>query len=683
MPEMTRTGWILTGIVATIGALLIALVLFIAFFNWNRARPWLGQRIGSSIGRPVAINGDLTVDWLRNPDARGLSNWIPWPRFVAREISIANPDWTKQPRFATVQEVRFSLSPLALIGHTIDIPSLKLIGPSVDIERDKQGRDNWTFRFAKGGPGGWKLDIGEVALGAARIRMDDDKLDLHMDFTVRPLGKPIPFAEIVPPASSARSSAPPPHSSQQYYFAWTAKGTWRGADASGSGKLGSVLAVSNASMPFPLQADLRLRDLHIDLAGTLTDPVHLGALDLNLKMSGESMSHLYALTGVALPPTKPFTTRGRLFARVHQGIFKYDHFDGTVGHSDIHGSATYTTAAPRPKLRATLTSNVLDFGDLSPLIGADSNAEKAKRGESQKQPADKLLPVERFDTTRWRAMDADVRFTGKRIVRKSNLPISNLSTHLVMDDGVLVLDPLALSAAGGDLKAHIRLDGRKNPMHGEATLSLRHLQLSKLFPSVDLMHTSLGQINGDAKLDGDGNSVASLLGTSDGEVKILINDGAVSKLLLEEIGLNVGNIIITKLVGDKPEKLNCAAADLVAKQGVWRPQIFVIDTEPMTIDVDGNINLADETLDLTIHPHSKGVRVLSLRSPLYLRGTLKHPDAGVEKGPLLARGVGAAVLGAVAAPVAALAALIAPSHDEDNACRGVIQAMRKPATTRH
>jgi AsmA family protein len=49
---------------------------------------------------------------------------------------------------------------------------------------------------------------------------------------------------------------------------------------------------------------------------------------------------------------------------------------------------------------------------------------------------------------------------------------------------------------------------------------------------------------------------------------------------------------------------------------------------------------------------------------------------------LLTRGAGAAVLGVVAAPVAALAALVAPSHDEENACRGVIEAMRKPAKNR-
>jgi uncharacterized protein involved in outer membrane biogenesis len=676
---MTRAGRILIWIVVAIAVLLVALVLFVALFNWNSARPWLDQRLSASIGRPVAINGDLTVNWMRNPDASGVAHWVPWPRFTARDISIANPAWAQQPRFATVQQVRFSLNPVALASHTIDIPSLKLYGPAVDVERDKQGRANWTFNFAHGN-GNWKLAIGEVGFDAGSIHWNDAKLDMHLDFDVKPLGKPIPFDQIVP-ASGSAPATPPPRSNQAYYFAWTAKGSWRGASARGSGKIGSVLAVSDASMPFPLQADLRLRDLHIVMAGTLTDPVHLGALDLNLDVSGNSMSHLYALTGVNLPTTAPFTTRGRLLARIHQGVFEYDNFDGKVGHSDLHGSVTYTNNGARPKLAGTLTSNVLDFADLAPLIGADSNAAKAQRGETQKQPADKVLPVETFDTARWRTMDADVRFTGKRIVRKGALPISDLSTHLVLNDGLLTLDPLALSAAGGSLQATIALDGRKTPMHGEATLKLRHLQLKKLFPTVDLMHTSLGQINGDAALKGDGNSVARLLGTSDGEVKLLINNGAVSKLLLEEAGLNIGNIILTKLVGDKPEKINCAAADLVAKDGTWRPRLFFVDAETMRIDVDGSIDLKNETLDLVMHPHSKGIRVLSLRSPLYLRGTLKHPDAGVEKGPLLARGVGAAVLGVVAAPAAALAALVAPSHEDENACTGVLTAMRKPAKT--
>ena len=669
---------ILIWVVVAIAALIVAAILFAALFDWNRARPWLDQRLSASIGRPVAINGDLTVAWSRNPDAEGLSRWVPWPRFTARDISIANPAWARQPRFATVQQVRFSLSPLALIGHTIEIPSLKLFAPSVDIERDKSGRANWQFQFAQGG-GKWKLDIGEVGFDAGALRIDDGKLDLHLDVAVQPLGKPIPFDQIVAAKDDKTGGEPPPHSDQAYYFGWTAKGSWRSAKATGGGKIGSVLALRDASLPFPLQAELRLRDVHIALAGTLTDPVRLAALNLHLKMSADSMAHLYPLTGLALPATPPFTTEGHLIGRMHAGVFHYRDFDGHVGGSDVHGDMTYATAGARPKLDGALTSDVLKFSDLAPLIGADSNASKARRGDAVTQPADKLLPVEPFDTTRWRRMDADVRFTGRRIEAKKELPIQNLSTHLVMDDGVLTLDPLRFGVAGGDMDAHLALDGRGDPMRGKMRVSLRRAQLKKLFPTVELMQSSLGQINGDATLTGDGNSVAKLLGTSDGEVKLLVDNGQVSRLLLEEAGLNLANIAKLKLFGDEPVKINCAAADFNARDGLWRSTLFLIDTETTTIDVDGTVNLATEQLDLTLHPRSKGIRILSLRSPLYLRGTLKNPGAGVEKGPLLARGAGAAVLGTVAAPLAALAAMIAPSHDNENACAGLIAQVRKPA----
>ena len=81
-------------------------------------------------------------------------------------------------------------------------------------------------------------------------------------------------------------------------------------------------------------------------------------------------------------------------------------------------------------------------------------------------------------------------------------------------------------------------------------------------------------------------------------------------------------------------------------------------------------------------PHTKGVRIFSLRSPLYVRGTLKDPDVGVQKGPLLMRGAGMVTLAVVAAPAAALLALTAPSHNPDageNTCRAVLDQMSTPA----
>ncbi len=95
----------------------------------------------------------------------------------------------------------------------------------------------------------------------------------------------------------------------------------------------------------------------------------------------------------------------------------------------------------------------------------------------------------------------------------------------------------------------------------------------------------------------------------------------------------------------------------------------MFDTENAIINITGNINFATERLDLSIDPESKGMRVLTLRSPLYVKGTFKKPDAGVKAGPLIARGVAAVALGVVVAPAAALLALVSPSDGgEENQC---------------
>jgi uncharacterized protein involved in outer membrane biogenesis len=266
-------------------------------------------------------------------------------------------------------------------------------------------------------------------------------------------------------------------------------------------------------------------------------------------------------------------------------------------------------------------------------------------------------------------------------VHGPSLPIESLSTHLTLTDGLLQLDPLNFGLAGGSISSNIHLDGGKSPMQGTLKLSARHLKLKQLFPEFAPMQTSFGEINGDADLSVRGNSVSALLAHANGELKLLMNDGAISKTLLETAGLNVGNIVIGKLFGDKTVKINCGASDLVATDGLFDARLFVFDTADATINVSGTANMASEQLNLDVTPHTKGFRIFSLRSPLYVKGTLKNPDVGVKKGPLLIRGAGAIALGVVAAPAAALLALVAPSHDNANAntCSTVLEQMRAPA----
>lgn len=449
----------------------------------------------------------------------------------------------------------------------------------------------------------------------------------------------------------------------------------------GSGKVGGVLALQDAKRPFPVQASVRIGDTRIALVGTLTDPAHLAALDLRLWLAGLSMAHLYEISGVTLPETRPFATEGRLAGQFREtgNIFRYENFTGRVGGSDLNGSLTYEARKPRPVLSGKVASNLLQFADLAPIIGADSNANMARRGEAAHQPADKALPVQAFRTERWKAIDADVRFTGRRIIKNASLPVTALDTHVVLRDGVLTLQPLKFDVAGGTLASTMHLDGNAAPLKARVSMQVRHLRLKQLFPTFAVMQTSLGEINGDAALSATGNSPAALAASANGEVKTLITDGAVSRVLTEAAGLNVANVVYEKLFGKRDVKINCAAADLVSTNAVFESRVFALDTDDAVINMDGDIDMRNESMNLQIHPHTKGFRVVSLRSPLYVRGTFKQPHVGVQAGALLARG-GVAVGLALLNPFASLIALLQPSNKQPLPCQQMLADMEKRPT---
>ncbi|WP_044873874.1 AsmA family protein [Pseudomonas sp. LFM046] len=679
---MTRGLRILTRTLLALVLLLAALLALVATFDWNRIRPALNERVSAELGRPFAIEGELSVIWQREVGEGGWRALVPWPHFVAEQLRLGNPEWAKGGDFVSLQRVEFRIAPLPLLWQQLSIPRIDLSGPQASVRRLEDGRNNWTFELPAKPEGeeasGWTLDIGTIGFDKGRIQVDDAQTRTRLDILVDPLGKPIPFSELLP----AKGLRPATASAQDYAFGWQAKGSYRGQPLNGSGKVGGLLALQNADLPFPLQADIRAGDTRIVLLGTLTDPRALGALDLRLQLSGKSLAQLYPLTGVTLPETPAYSTDGRLVAKLREpsgAEFRYQGFNGHIGGSDIHGDLTYVASQPRPKLSGTLTSEQLRFADLAPLIGADSQAGQKARGVASRQPADKVLPVEEFRTERWRVMDADVNFAGKRIQHSEKLPFTDLSTHVVLEDGVLSLEPLRFGVAGGNLDATVRLDGRRAPLAGKARLQAQHFKLKELFPNVQSMRSSLGELNGTAELSGTGNSVAALLGTANGDLQMLVNDGTISRNLMEIAGLNVGNYVVGRLFGDEEVKINCAVADMGLKSGLMTPRLFVFDTENALVRVDGSANFRNERLDLSVNPESKGMRVFSLRSPLYVRGTFKKPQAGVQTVPLVVRGAGMVALGVAVAPAAALLALVAPAAggEEGNTCAPLLSQMRK------
>nr|WP_148415877.1 AsmA family protein [Noviherbaspirillum massiliense] len=658
---MRRGLKILLGGALGVIALLVLILALLTLFDWNRAKPWINQKVSEATDRHFAINGDLSLSWDRpTTPYLGWRRWIPWPHLRAHDVTLGNPDWASTgPDMARIQQLDFNVNLLPLLRKTISVSSLVLTEPNLNLEQDENGRNNWTFKKKDEGKSAWHMVLQDISItkGTVRLVAQAKKADVT--------------ARIDTITDGENTGG----------IRWKISGKLDRDKVEGSGRAGSLLSLQEHNSDYPVEAELKVGSTEISAKGTLNDPVHLSALDVNLKILGASMSQLFPLTGIVLPATPKFSTEGRVVGKIGLGStrLRYEKFTGKAGNSDIAGTLEYIQQKPRPLLRGEITSSYLNFKDLGALVGADSPEAQKKRGAESKQPPDKVLPVQNFKTERWSKIDAQVQFSGAKIVRTENLPIDNLFTKVSLNNGVLSLAPLNFGIAGGKLSSEVKIDGHADPAKAFMKIAARGIKLRNLFPSVESMQASLGEIGGNAELTAAGNSIAALLGSSNGEIKALITEGSISKFILEAIGLNVGSAIVAKVFGDHEVKLNCMASDFKVTDGLVDTRMFVLDTEDATIFMNGSVNLATEKLNLAINPQSKGVRLISFRAPFYVQGTFKKPDISVDKGVVAMKAGAATVLGTAAAPLAALLALVNPGPAEDSPCGQLLaQAQKKP-----
>ena len=746
------------------GVLVLLLVVLgvLAQGHWNRARPWVNEKVSEATGRQFAIRGDLRTDWSwPQPLVPGWQRWIPGLTVHAHDVVLGNrPDFgvlgaldgaaaRKSPPayalegnaqdspaaasssgpaenskdakdakdggeapaknsedkdkdkdnesetentqalppatalpMATVRQLSASLRLLPLLHRTLSLRTVVFTAPDVALARLADGRNNWTFTPRHAPPdtaNPWSVTLDQLQVHGAELAFADGihKLALRMQAdTLAPDTAATASAGESSSTGSQRSAkAPepvqgtaPPRSAPRYGVQFQVQGRYAQADIEGQGRAGDLLALRTRDIDYPLQFQARAGDTQAQVEGTLSNPVALDGMDLQVFLKGATMADLYDLSGLVLPSTPPYTTHGRLVGSLEpdRARWEYQNFDGQLGKSDLHGSLTYTSSKPRPTLQGQVHSNQLRLSDLGPALGTPAGA--PAKDAPQPRPG-KVLPVQVFATDRWNAMDLDLQFEGRKIIGSDHLPIDNLSVHALLKDARLKLQPLRFGIAQGKIDADIELDSRKAPLQAHAKATVEGLKLSALFPKVELMDKSLGRMDGALALQGQGNTVAAMLGSSSGESRLYVRDGTLSSQLLDLAALNVGSIVVAKLFGENKEvQLRCAVADFSVKNGVAQTRSAKLSTQEAIVEAVGTVDMQHEHIDLRIKPESLEWKFLSLRTPLYVRGPFAKPSVGIEPGPLLLR-AGAALAAAAVAPAAlALVPITVPAADDDARC---------------
>jgi len=621
-----------------LGGLALALVLLIILFDWNWLKGPVQGLVQAQTGREFRIGGDLNVDLGRTTTISG------------EALTFGNAAWSKEPTMASADRAEFDIEiwPL-LFERQTRIPEIRLSKPTLRLETGPDGVGNWVFGDRDGEP-----------IRFRKIWIDDGRLQ----FFNAP--KKTDFDISVNSSQPRREDAAPPIDVE-------GKGRWIGNPFNISGRAESPLELSNSDEPYRINLRADAGPTHAHARGNLINPFELRDFNLQLALSGQDMEDLYPLIGIATPPTPPYKLDGRLIRK--GDVWRYQDFKGAVGDSDLGGTATVTVGRKRPFLEANLVSRRLDLDDLAGFLGAPPQAggnestNPELRAQTLQLAADtRVLPDKPYDLTKLRSMDADVRLKAHRINAPS-LPLDDMDAHLKLNAGIVELVPLNFGVAGGDIRSTIRMDAREAIIRTQAKVSVRRLNLSKLFPDVKLTKDAVGLIGGDMAIAGTGNSIAAMLGSADGDIALGMGRGQISNLLMELAGIDIAEALKFLLTKDKKVPIRCAFGDFAVKDGMMHSRALAFDTEDTIIVGNGDINLKNETLDLELRPRPKDRSILALRSPLVVGGTFKDPSFHPDFKRLGLRGAVALALGSIAPPAALLATLeLGPG--KDSSCGG-------------
>ena len=579
----------------------IALVIFIATLDQNKAKKYISAGVSTATGRQLNINGNINLDL----------GWIS--RVSATDIEFANAGWSKHPQMAQVGLFDVEIDFWQLVRHfRLVLPTVTISEPKVILEKNADGSANWEFRTPVTEPVVPEKRsefpvIEKLLIKGGTLLFDDQVSKTNVDL------------KVIEAEGAGFLDAP---------VKLKAEGTYQKLPLTISFDGGSYENLRSLKEPYPVQINLGVGKLKAIIHGNMTEPLEMKGEDVTLDVQGDDMANLFPIIRLVFPKTPPYRLKGHL---KHDGkVWTFSNFSGRVGDSDLSGNIRVDTEPKRLFMKADLVSNLLDFDDLAGFVGGnpgtgpgETTSEEQKKQAAAEKESDRIFPDQRYDLERLRAMDADVHLRAKTILAPK-LPIDDLNATLKLNDGVLSFTPATFGVANGRMEIYSTFDGSKQPSKVKIDARLRQLDLKRFLGDSSFAQKTLSPIGGRIVLTGTGQSFRELMATASGNTFLAMSGGEISELLVRLAGLDVAHALGVVVRGDKPIPVRCALLDLQGQNGQMGVQTLVFDTANSVVSGEGNIDLRDEKVNIVVLPVPKGFSPLSLRSYIRVTGGFKN-----------------------------------------------------------
>ncbi len=632
-----RIRTVLAILVVLVVVLVGGLLVVAKSIDVNQYRDVIAQKAEETTGRKLTLAGKIY-----------LNVFTFSPSVTVEDVSLANAPWGSRPEMMKLKKLEAVVALLPLLHKEIEIRRFILDGPDILLETDANGKGNWEFSAAgtaAAPPGGQKAPAGApptAAPGAAIPQVSVNEVAIKDGTLTYRDGKTKQTTTLALDDFTAKSEGGTGPLSVDL------SGKYNTNPFKVKGVFGSLAEIQSPKAPFPIDVDIEAGGATIKAIGTVAQPAAAKGMDINLSVDGKSLADLSGFAP-GLPKLGPYNVAGHVSDK--DGNTTIDHLKAMLGKSDLAGDVTLVKA-DKLTIRANLTSKLVDLTELQAASGGGGAAPAAAPGAAAPEAkpktndgrlfSDDPLPLGALKTA-----NADVKLGIAQVITKGP-ELHNVNVTLSLVNGKLTVKPLQVDVVGGHIDGDTTVDASGAQPAVAFNANAKDLDLAELMKEMKSDQKVTGKANFQGVGSGQGGSVRQIMAGLDGHTDFNIGEAHVDNRLLKIV---MGDIAKAIVGGGDAGKISCVVSRFDIAKGLATSKALVVDTESVTVQGSGTINLATEQLNLHLDPSPKAAAVAALAIPVNITGTLASPsvapDAAALAGKLGKTAAGIATGGAV------------------------------------
>ncbi|NQV80853.1 MAG: AsmA family protein [Alphaproteobacteria bacterium] len=427
------------------------------------------------------------------------------------------------------------------------------------------------------------------------------------------------------------------------------------------------LAELRGLKPVQLEASMTTPSSHVRVRGVAPDRSRPQDLDFTVSAEGRIVREIAYAAGLNLDAAGPWRIQGAL--TTNNSSTELKEFAVAIGQSDLTGNVRMEDGDDGKRLRIRAVSENFDLADFIRIDADDPGQEPA--ADAPDGPLFSTTPIN-FEPLRTLNLDIGVElkaFSGRSMRGR------DFTVTVAADNGVVDVHRFSATVGDKPVVGNAQLDLRGDKAKLSVSLSGGPFDAGAV--ALELSRSNLGNVlqlpvEVGIEVTSTGTSAHELASLMSGTVSLTGGKGFIQQRSFRFLDQG----LLRQLAPWDDEKrdrtqINCFVGRFDVKQGVATSRALLLDAEFISIAGKGSIDLGRETLNLTLTPRPKEVRLLDLAVPVAVTGPFAKPKVVPTAGGT-AKKV-ATTLGIFVNPLVLLVPVIEGVTAEKNPCLAAIE----------